>query len=257
VSKRINRKGAEEESMWDETLIESRKPKDAKKRWWSVPASMIFHGGLIFFLIFASYWSVGTIAAVPLRVIIYKTAGTPMPYGQQQAIHRNVVSATPAAPTMPAQAIQQTPAVNSGPDAPASSQEQVGEQPGDPNGVVGIGDFFGKGGGNGIIGFGSGENSDQDPHIITSDINPPVLIRKVEPEYPPTARTMRLQGTVILQAVITTSGTVENVQISQSVHPLLDQAASKAVVQWQYRPATLKGRPIKVYFTVTVRFILH
>jgi protein TonB len=59
---------------------------------------------------------------------------------------------------------------------------------------------------------------------------------------------------VILEAVITTSGDVQQIHVLRSVNPLLDEAAVRAVRAWRYRPATLNGRAVPVYLTVTVRF---
>lgn len=84
----------------------------------------------------------------------------------------------------------------------------------------------------------------------------PVLIHRVNPEYPDVARKSRVQGIVILEAVITKEGTVENVKVLRGVHPLLDQAAVNAVKQWRYKPATLNGKPVRVHSTVTVNFKL-
>ena len=95
-----------------------------------------------------------------------------------------------------------------------------------------------------------------DPMRITSDVVQPVLIHRVNPEYPEIARKSRVQGVIILEAIITREGTVEKVKILRGVHPLLDQAAVNAVKQWRYKPATLNGKPVKVYSTVTVNFKL-
>ena len=92
---------------------------------------------------------------------------------------------------------------------------------------------------------------------ITAEVKQPQLIKKVEPPYPEIARKARIQGIVILEAVITKTGSVEEVKVLRALHPILDQAAVNAVKQWKYQPATLNGRPVKVYFTVTVNFTLR
>jgi periplasmic protein TonB len=94
------------------------------------------------------------------------------------------------------------------------------------------------------------------PIRITSDVVQPVLIHKVNPDYPEIARKARIQGVVILEAVITKDGTVENAKVLRRLHPILDQAAVNAVQQWRYKPAKLNGKPVKVYSTVTVKFTL-
>ena len=95
-----------------------------------------------------------------------------------------------------------------------------------------------------------------DIYIVTGPVEPPVLILKVQPEYPEIARQARKEGNVILQAVIGTDGHVESVSILRS-EPLFDKAAMRAVSQWIYRPAKLNGLPVKVFFTVYVEFRLN
>ena len=81
------------------------------------------------------------------------------------------------------------------------------------------------------------------------------LIHKVQPDYPPLARQARIQGAVVLQAVISREGTIENLQVL-SGHPMLVHAAIDAVSQWRYRPYVLNGDPIEVETQVTVNFVL-
>jgi len=108
----------------------------------------------------------------------------------------------------------------------------------------------------GILGgVPGGAPSGSQPLIVSGDVKAPELLHKVKPGYPEVARRARVTGTVILQAVIGESGDVEGITILRS-RPLLDEAAVAAVRQWKYKPATLNGVPVKVYFTVTVEFIL-
>ena len=81
------------------------------------------------------------------------------------------------------------------------------------------------------------------------------LIYKVQPVYPPLARAARVQGTVVLRAMISKNGTIENLQVV-SGHPLLVRAAKDAVRQWLYRPYVLNREPVEVETQVTVNFIL-
>jgi len=81
------------------------------------------------------------------------------------------------------------------------------------------------------------------------------LIHRVQPEYPPLARQARVQGTVVLRAVISREGKIENLQVLNG-HPLLVQAAMDAVRQWRYRPYYLNNEPVEVETQVTVNFTL-
>ncbi len=78
----------------------------------------------------------------------------------------------------------------------------------------------------------------------------------VDPVYPPLARSSRVEGVVILEAVLDATGRVDSVRVLRSI-PLLDQAAVDAVRQWRFTPARLNGVPVPVVMTVTVNFTLR
>ena len=80
-------------------------------------------------------------------------------------------------------------------------------------------------------------------------------MHKVTPNYPPLAKTARIQGTVVLHALISKQGNIENLSVI-SGHPMLVQTALDAVKQWKYRPYILNGEPVEVETTVTVNFNL-
>ena len=81
------------------------------------------------------------------------------------------------------------------------------------------------------------------------------LIHRLQPAYPPLAVQTRTQGQVVLRAVISREGTIENLQVV-SGHPLLVRAAIEAVRQWRYRPYVLNGEAVEVETQVTVNFVL-
>jgi protein TonB len=81
------------------------------------------------------------------------------------------------------------------------------------------------------------------------------LIFRVQPIYPPLARQARIQGPVELRAIISKTGTIENLAVV-SGHPMLVKSAIEAVRQWRYRPYLLNGDPIAVETSVTVNFVL-
>ena len=82
------------------------------------------------------------------------------------------------------------------------------------------------------------------------------LIYKTIPQYPVIAKTVGQQGTVVLQAVISKSGTIEKLQVV-SGPPMLQQAAIDAVKTWRYRPYLLNQQPVEVETTVNVIFKLE
>jgi protein TonB len=100
----------------------------------------------------------------------------------------------------------------------------------------------------------------QPPHparpIRVSEMKLGDLIHKVVPEYPMAAKQLRIQGTVVLMAIVGKDGRVEHVQL-MSGPPLLVQPAMRAVEQWQYRPYLLNQEPVEVQTQVTVNFVLN
>lgn len=90
---------------------------------------------------------------------------------------------------------------------------------------------------------------------VSQGVTQGLLIRKVQPAYPPLARQARIQGNVVLAAEISKDGTIENLHLI-SGHPMLAPAAIEAVRQWRYRPYILNGEPVEVETQVTVIFSL-
>jgi protein TonB len=123
-----------------------------------------------------------------------------------------------------------------------------GDPNGSPDGVLGsVGD--GDGGG--------GADHGVDPLELTGDMVRPVLLVRVEPSYPQVARRAGLHGRVTLRAVIAEDGAVESVEVLASTNPLFSDAAVDAVRKWRYRPASMGGRPVRVFFSVVVDFIVR
>jgi periplasmic protein TonB len=81
------------------------------------------------------------------------------------------------------------------------------------------------------------------------------LIHDVAPTYPPEAGRARIEGTVVLLAVIGKDGRVQDVRVDSGL-PLLAQAAIDAVKQWRYRPYLVNGEPVEVDSRITINFTL-
>jgi protein TonB len=90
---------------------------------------------------------------------------------------------------------------------------------------------------------------------ISQGVTKGLLMQKIQPAYPPLARAARVQGDVVLSAVIDASGQITNLQLV-SGHPMLVPAAFAAVKQWRYKPYLLNGQPVEVETTITVTFSL-
>ena len=94
------------------------------------------------------------------------------------------------------------------------------------------------------------------PIRLHSGMTAPVKTVHVAPVYPAIAQTARVQGVVILEALLDAKGRVEAVRVLRSI-PLLDRAAVEAVQQWRFTPALLNNEAVPVVMTVTVNFELR
>lgn len=98
--------------------------------------------------------------------------------------------------------------------------------------------------------------SASEPVPVGGRIREPAKIRHVPPVYPSIAQQARVEGIVIIEAVIGIDGRVKQARVLRS-KPLLDDAALEAVRQWLFTPTTLNGVPVPVIMTVTVNFKLN
>ena len=110
----------------------------------------------------------------------------------------------------------------------------------------GLGPGFGGGTGGGAFRLGSG-------------VTTPVLLREVKPQYTSDAMRAKIQGTVLVQCVVKTDGSVGDVEVIRSLDSTfgLDQEAIKAARQWRFRPGTLKGEAVPVLITIELTFTLR
>jgi protein TonB len=114
----------------------------------------------------------------------------------------------------------------------------------------------------GVIGSIIGSTTTAVPKVATPQrvrvsqgVTQGLVLRKVNPTYPPLARQARIQGQVLLQAEISKTGDIENLHLI-SGHPMLAPAAIEAVKQWKYKPYVLNGEPVEVETQITVNFTL-
>jgi protein TonB len=90
---------------------------------------------------------------------------------------------------------------------------------------------------------------------ISGGVMAGMVLQKTQPVYPPIAKAARVSGTVVLQATISKTGTIENLRVA-SGPAMLQDAAMQAVRTWRYRPYLLDGVPVEVETTVNVIFSL-
>jgi TonB family protein len=94
------------------------------------------------------------------------------------------------------------------------------------------------------------------PIRVGANVKVPLKVKDVKPAYPPIAQSARVQGVVIIEAVLGPDGKVVAGRVLRSI-PLLDEAALAAVAQWEFTPTLADGVPTAVMMTVTVNFTLQ
>ena len=85
----------------------------------------------------------------------------------------------------------------------------------------------------------------------------PEEIDRAIPRYPAAARSAGVQGPVVIRGIVRRDGTIDNLEIIKDLPYGLGEEARRAVNRWRFRPATYRGEPIDVYYTVTVNFRLQ
>jgi periplasmic protein TonB len=123
---------------------------------------------------------------------------------------------------------------------------------------TGAGSGVGPGTGSGL-GPGSGGGTGGGAYRPGSGVTLPRLIREVKPNYTSDAMRAKVQGTVLVECVVTTSGEVTDVKILRSLDQTfgLDQEAVKAARQWRFQPGTRLGEPVPVIISIELSFTLR
>jgi periplasmic protein TonB len=88
---------------------------------------------------------------------------------------------------------------------------------------------------------------------VSQGVSQGLLIKRVNPKYPPAALATRTQGAVEIEATITRDGSVTNLKVLKG-DPILARAALDAVRQWRYKPYYLDGQPVEIDTQITVNF---
>jgi protein TonB len=98
------------------------------------------------------------------------------------------------------------------------------------------------------------KESEERVYEIGDDVTPPRLIHHVDPEYSSGSRGIRLEGTVIIGAVISSSGAPKKPHVIKGLDKDVDQAAVEAVKQWLFAPGKKSGKPVAVNVQIEIRF---
>ena len=105
-----------------------------------------------------------------------------------------------------------------------------------------------------ILNFSELRMNQDGPKITSPDLAGPVPLRKVDPKYPPTLIAERVEGEVILYAVIRHDGSVDSIQLVHGIDEQLDANAMDALSQWKFRPASKAGDPVDLEAIVHIPF---
>ena len=108
-----------------------------------------------------------------------------------------------------------------------------------------------------ILNFSELRTNPDAPRMISSDISGPSPVRKVDPKYPPSLMSERVEGEVVLYAVIRRDGSVDSIQLVQGIDEQLDANAMEALSQWKFRPAARQGSPVELEAIVHIPFRLR
>jgi protein TonB len=122
----------------------------------------------------------------------------------------------------------------------------------------GTGTGAGPGQGSGL-GPGSGGGTGGGVFNLGSGVEPPRILQKVDPRYTAEAMRAKVQGTVIVQAIVRPDGSVTDVEVIKSLDPTfgLDQEAVRAARQWRFHPGTRLGEPVSVRISIELAFTLR
>ena len=100
------------------------------------------------------------------------------------------------------------------------------------------------------------ELRDNASRYATGDLSGPLPLKKVDPKYPPTALAERVQGEIVLYAVIRRDGSVDRIQLVRGIDRQLDANAMSALGQWKFRPAAKQGAAVELEAIVHIPFRL-
>lgn len=265
--------------MFEHSLIGLQERKTSRRGWFSLPVAILIHVAAAGTFAFASYWNVDEVAEPSLNVVFFTQAAPPPPppRGSGEApkpaakpVEVKPVPAPSAPRILPQQPVQPEVVPDEVPQASASSVidavaglppgghpdgvDEGGVEGGDPN----IGVPYSNGdGGPGTPAVVPAPAPDNEPIQVGGAVKKPEPLHQPPPRYTEVARRANVQGVVVLQAVIDERGNVTDVRVLRGLPMGLEQAAIDAVRTWRYRPATLHGRPMKVYFNLTVNFQLQ
>ncbi|HEX8255645.1 MAG TPA: TonB family protein [Thermoanaerobaculia bacterium] len=260
--------------MFDDVLIESAGKDKQKGGWITALISTVIHAIFVGAIIAAGYYVKENPEVLPKPMAAFVVASAPPPPPPPPPPASNsgarsrtveVVRETPQQREFrqPTEVPVDIPPVA---DTPSSGPEDAaGGVPGGVAGGVEGGVVGGVHGGviGGVVGgelgglAGGQVGGTGDAVRVGGNVRAPVTIERVQPDYTESARRARVQGIVIVEAVIDRQGDVTEARVLKPLPMGLDQQALAAVRQWKFKPGTLNGQPVPVYWNLTINFRLE
>ena len=256
-------------TVFEHSLMSLDHKKPARRRWLSLPIAVGLHLAALATFTLASYWHVEGVGErvlmPPLETPVMVTLSEQPEGGKAPSSGEKPRAQIqkPAEPVQPDRPADRLPALETPSTVVSVADVQLGlgktgvssgvESTGGGGSGKGTEEGHGEGSGRGLQ---AAETLDG-PIQVTGAVTRPVLLDGPQPRYTEMARRAGVQGTVVLEAIIDESGYVTNVTILKKLSLGLDQAAVEAVRSWHFKPATLAGRPVKVYYTLTANFTLQ
>jgi TonB family protein len=105
-----------------------------------------------------------------------------------------------------------------------------------------------------ILNFSELRTNPDAPRVTSGDLSGPAAMKKIDPKYPPTLISDRVEGEVVLYAVIRRDGSVDSIQVVHGIDEQLDANAMSALAQWKFRPAARQGEPVELEAIVHIPF---
>jgi protein TonB len=254
--------------MFEHSLIDLdtdlERKQQPRRRWLSLPFAVGLHLVALAAFALGSYWNVGPVPVPSLNVAFIDVALPPLPPlpPPSGGGHPRSAAAPRQQPRKPATAppVEQPTTVpdappTPGPATPTTTDLPPGPRTSDPGPSA-----------PGPSTPGPGPSRDPGPGIddgpslpihLTAEMSRPEPLQPIRPLYTEVARRAGLQGTVIVEAVIDEKGRATEIRVLRGLPMGLDRAAVEAIQRCPFKPAMMAGRPVKVYFNLTVNFTIQ